>query len=328
MTRISVGIIFVLLGIVVEGYYNDEYFPEAEKFKRRKGDDYETVVVHERERPHKWWRLRQRSEGLLAEYRRRGYYSSPYRRQRTTYRRYRNDPVRTNVVQNQQTGRGRYEPYAQYTQTHIKGPRTNSRGNEYTGRFVYPQETVSETARRLVNARTDYTDRQDRSREKGNNVNRRRTNSRNRVTEYAQSPRSRSNRQINTTRTPTPTPQTTRATTPYQGCIDTGLYCKFWKSIGCCEQRLGKRFCRKTCGLCSPQQTICPSSYKYGCCFDGQEALDPFKSNCPRCEDRNYRICRRWAVYKDCDLHLKNSLPTRALCPQTCGACFDFFTTA
>lgn len=32
--------------------------------------------------------------------------------------------------------------------------------------------------------------------------------------------------------------------------------------------------------IIAPQQTICPSSYKYGCCFDGKEALDPYKSNC------------------------------------------------
>ncbi|CAB4024821.1 Hypothetical predicted protein [Paramuricea clavata] len=206
------------------------------------------------------------------------------------------------------------------------GPRTNSRREEYvgqTGRFVYPQETVEETARRFVSARPDYTDKQERTRKM--NRKRKRNNRKTRITEYTQSTRNRNNRQIYNTQTT----QSTRIITTgsYQGCRDTGMYCTFWKSIGCCEQELGRKYCRKSCGFCSPQQTICPSSYKYGCCYDGTEALNSEHSDCPDCLDSS-RICSRWTIIKDCDLNVKNSLMTRRICPQSCGACFDYSTRA
>ncbi|CAB4004350.1 Hypothetical predicted protein [Paramuricea clavata] len=100
MARISFGIIFVVVVVVVEGYYYDDYFPEEKSFRKRKGDDYSPMVVsQEVSRPDKWLRLKQRSEGLLEDYRRRGY-NIPYR-QRTTYWRYQNIRPKSNVYSQQ-----------------------------------------------------------------------------------------------------------------------------------------------------------------------------------------------------------------------------------
>ncbi|XP_046840562.1 uncharacterized protein LOC124434706 isoform X2 [Xenia sp. Carnegie-2017] len=173
------------------------------------------------------------------------------------------------------------------------GPRTRSRFSEYSassGRVTYPQETVVE--------KTSYSSRNDRYNDKATYKTKRKPS------------KKATWRPISSGK--------------YQGCRDTGRYCWFWKSIGCCEQDIGRKLCSKTCGFCSPQKTICPSSYEYGCCFDGTEALDQEKSNCPPCRNRSDRICARKAILKDCDLHEKNSLYTRQLCPLWCGACNDY----
>lgn len=118
------------------------------------------------------------------------------------------------------------------------------------------------------------------------------------------------------------------STTKYEGCKDKGLYCRYWKYIGCCDQPLGRRLCSRTCGFCLPMNPVCPRSSKFGCCWDGVPARDPEKKSCKTCRDKSKGICSRQAVYRECDLYSANTMETRGLCPQTCGACYDYSTYA
>ncbi|XP_028400547.1 uncharacterized protein LOC114523729 [Dendronephthya gigantea] len=316
--RRFVFIIGTLVTVQCQYYYYDDYFPEESKFQKLKGDNYESpVYVEDVEKPHYWIRLRDRSQRLLDAFGRRGY--NPNRRQTTYEGSYQNSPRRSNIQ------RSDWQTYTD-TRNYVKGPRINTQNGVGTSEHhVHPQETVQVTARRYDDARTNYVDRQDRRRKKNQ---KKRKNRKKSSTEYSRPSRNtirRDNRQRYRARS-TQAPTTTGSAQGYQGCIDTGMYCTFWKSIGCCEEDLGRKFCKKTCGFCSPRQMLCPSSYKYGCCYDGREALDFFKSSCPKCRDKS-RICRKPVIYRDCDPHSKNTLATRRLCPVTCGACYDYSTS-
>ena len=112
---------------------------------------------------------------------------------------------------------------------------------------------------------------------------------------------------------------------------------KEWSASGCirkedkicekkdeswCKYSRFRRQCPRKCGECGAFPVTCPSTYIYGCCWDGSESFALDKSDCPACKE-NSKICGRDAVKRDCS-HQINTPETRKLCPITCGACHDY----
>ncbi|XP_028405568.1 uncharacterized protein ZK643.6-like [Dendronephthya gigantea] len=95
------------------------------------------------------------------------------------------------------------------------------------------------------------------------------------------------------------------------------------RSQSWCKYSSVRMQCPRLCGVCAPFTGVCPSSYIFGCCWDGSESLTTDKSDCKKCQDTNEKICQRGHIKADCDMQ-PNTPMTRRLCPSTCGACRDY----
>ncbi|XP_046840573.1 uncharacterized protein LOC124434712 isoform X2 [Xenia sp. Carnegie-2017] len=115
--------------------------------------------------------------------------------------------------------------------------------------------------------------------------------------------------------------------------LDSGVDCSGRKDDDICKSRdrnkdcqydVIKSQCPRLCGEC-PQfaPPRCPEEYPFGCCWNGDEAKDIDKSNCPPCKDIDTDLCSGDAVKEDCNF-VKAMKGTRKLCPETCNSCHDY----
>ncbi|XP_028400702.1 uncharacterized protein LOC114523859 [Dendronephthya gigantea] len=114
-----------------------------------------------------------------------------------------------------------------------------------------------------------------------------------------------------------------RSLPKYNGCFKLeDTICAKYTADDCSRKTHLPFQCPRMCGGCAPFTPKCPKEYPFGCCWNGEEATDVKKSNCPKCEDIS-PACKNKAIKEDCD-YSYNTAMTREGCPVTCGACRDY----
>ena len=105
-----------------------------------------------------------------------------------------------------------------------------------------------------------------------------------------------------------------------------GETCKSWQKIGLCKERAFrgqmKKYCEKTCELCTPPAPPIPETpacalTEYGCCWDKKKAaVGKNQKGCLPCKDKYKFLCANFA--SDCSSKLEKGFYMRLSCPETC----------
>lgn len=116
-------------------------------------------------------------------------------------------------------------------------------------------------------------------------------------------------------------------------CVDAKReqkWCPVWKKLGACKYRSWMRkYCAKTCDICSPPAPPIPvlpacARGNYGCCWDNKTMAkgpvdDLIASQCPPCLDMQRKeFCVEWS--DKCNSKVKGQGDVmRVRCATTCG---------
>lgn len=97
-------------------------------------------------------------------------------------------------------------------------------------------------------------------------------------------------------------------------------------SISSYRKKFLRNNCAYTCRRCkapSPTADCEARNSRYGCCWNGQEALGPHEKGCLPCEDTYPRACR---LFKTCNSPFYNARTFgETHCPKKCGKCGKCF---